>query len=248
MKSVNWTYTLRLLERDPDSIPMERLADYLRAFSDLIGVENKPVFKGIKKASTGLRAFVPPENRGKAQLRLVTAQSNSENEMSRPIKVLQSMMSIDRIPCAELLDESNNIIALFSGVEEAAQQTFKVKQQGSIDGVVTGIKGADDTINVYVRDSLNRDLIFICRNVEVSRQLLQRFRLGSVRLHVHGSWIRTEQGWIPEQNKCYLDSFEDLDEATPLEVFRSLNAIPNNGWINFEDPVAEWEKIRGISA
>ena len=74
---------LRIMRRNPERIPMDRLAEYLRLFADLLGAENHPVFKGIKRASTGLRAAIPLERQNHALLRLVEAKSQPESRPGR---------------------------------------------------------------------------------------------------------------------------------------------------------------------
>ena len=81
---------------------------------------------------------------------------------------------------------------------------------------------------------------------ELARALLSRFRLGSVRVSIHGTWVRTEQGWIPETNKCTVDRFEAPDDTSPLEIFDAIDAIAGSGWKDIQGADAAWRDLRGI--
>lgn len=236
---------LRIMQRDPNRIPMDRLGEYIQQFAELLGTENQPVFKGIKKASTGLKAAIPPERSQHAHLRLVEARTKPESRPARHLRAIEDMLGKDSIKEAQLLDASENVVYLFSGRAEESLETDRLFQQGFVDGVVTGLVGADDTMHLHLRDHFERDLRLVIRDEDLARQLLTRFRNGSVRLNLHGTWIRTELGWIPEANKCTVDRFEVLDDTPPQEVFSALAVIPGNEWVTLDDPIAEWKSLRG---
>lgn len=236
---------LRILQRNPNQIPMDRLGEYIRQFAELLGTENQPVFKGIKNASTGIKAAIPLDRRQHAHMRLVEARTEPESRPARHLRLIEDMLGRDSIKEAQLLDASEKLVYLFSGHTEESPETERLFQQGIVDGVVTGLVGADDTMHLHLRDHFERDLRLVIRDEDLARQLLTRFRNGSVRLNVHGTWIRTELGWIPEANKCTVDHFEVLDDMPPQEVFAALAVIPGNEWVTLDDPIAEWKSLRG---
>ncbi len=236
---------LRILQRNPDRIPMDRLGEYIRQFAELLGTDNQPVFKGIKKASTGLKAAIPDERRQYAHLRLVEARTEPDSRPAKFLRNIEGMLGQDKIKAAQLLDAAENVVYLFTGHAEETIQTERLHQEGTVDGVVTGLVGADDTMHLHLRDHFERDLRLVVRDEIFARELLAWFRNGSVRLYVHGTWLRTEFGWVPEANKCTVDHFESLDDTPLHEVFMALAKIPGNEWITFDDPIAEWRSLRG---
>ena len=238
---------LRILQRNPDRIPMDRLGEYIRQFAELLGTDNQPIFKGIKKASTGLKAAIPEERRQYAHLRLVEARTAPDSRPAKVLRNIEDMLGQDAIKAAQLLDASENVVYLFSGHIEETTLTERLYQQGIVDGVVTGLVGADDTMHLHLRDHFDRDLRLLIRDEILARELLTWFRSGSVRLYVHGTWIRTESGWVPEANKCTVDTFEALDDTSPHEVFKALARIPGNEWVTSNDPMAKWRSLRGIN-
>ena len=116
---------LRILQRNPDRIRMDRLGEYIRQFAELLGTENSPTFKGIKKASTGLKAAIPAEREHYARLRLVEARTNSESRPARVLKSIEDMMGKDSIKEAQLLDSVGNVVYLLRGHVEEPDNLYR---------------------------------------------------------------------------------------------------------------------------
>lgn len=127
---------------NPDRIPMERLGDYVREFARLLGVENKPRFKGIKKASTGLKAFIPPSRTHEVSIRLFQAKSDPTSRAAKSRQVLEEMLGKDAINDAQLLDANENVVLDLHG-ESDDLQLHRLQKKGVVNGVVTGVVGAD---------------------------------------------------------------------------------------------------------
>lgn len=241
-----YTFMLRMLRRDPDSIPMERLGEYIREFAGLLGTENRPVFKGVKKASTGLRAYVPGDRVQHARASIASARLAPSGRPGRHLQKLELMLAEDMVAETEILDRAGAVIYVIHGAVLAPGQTDRLFQEASVDGVVTGLVGADDTMHLHLRDHFDRDLRLVVRDEGLARGLLSRFRTGSVRVRVRGTWVRSENGWAPESNKCAVLGFEVLDEAPLSVVFESFANVDGNGWGEAKDPLALWETIRGL--
>jgi hypothetical protein len=246
MKQPNWTFCLRLLGRNPNKVEMDRLAEYLTQFADLLGRDNKPVFKQIKRASTGIQAYVPPHAQHLAHARLVGAKSGVDSKAVKSLQTITRMIAEDDMPGGELLDANNNVIYLFEPSKPVPTDSATIEQVGEVDGIVVGVTGADDTLHITLRDWASRDVRLVVRNLEVGQGLAQVFRAGMVRCFVHGKWRRTESGWVPESGSCVLDRYEILDVAPAGSVLEQLRAIPGNAWTDLADAQFEWEQLRGI--
>ena len=246
MKKPNWTYTFRIMKRNPDQVPMDRLGQYICEFAELIGKENKPIFKSVTKKSTGLAVKVPEDRISHVSDRFFDAANDPISKPGKVMSKLKDMLLEDGLQQAQLIDSDNNLIYLFESRAEEAEKVEKIHQYGFVDGVVVGLVGADATMHLHLRDSFNRDLRIIVKDEGLARQLLTKFRNGVVRLSIHGVWVRTENGWVPQASKCTVDSFESLDESDLASIFDELRAVPDNGWSKIEDPLKQWEEIRGI--
>lgn len=237
---------LRIMKRDPDRFRMDRLAEYMREFAELLGVENNPVFKGIKKASTGLKVSIPQDRKHYAHARLTEAKTNPASRASRLLHRIEDMLGEDGIQEAQLLDTSDNVVYLFAGKCVETEQVERLHQEGTVDGTVTGLVGADDTMHLHLRDHGGNDFRLLIRDESLAREILKNFRFGTIRAHIRGGWIRTELGWVPEANRCTVVQFEVLDDSPAGAVFDELAQVDGNGWTSMEEPMNAWEQLRGI--
>jgi hypothetical protein len=225
---------------------MDRLGAYIQEFAELLGSENRPVFKGIKRASTGLKAYVPHDREHYAKARLVEAKQKPEGRVAKILRSLEEMLGQDKIHEAQILDSDENVIHVLHGISEVDEPMYRLQQQGTVDGTVTGLVGADDTMHLHVRDLFNRDLKLVIRDEAMARNVLREFRTGLVRFCVDGNWIRQDDGWVPEANRCKLISFESLEDDSPRTVLDKISAAAGNAWVDMKDPTAAWSDLRGL--
>lgn len=241
------TFMLRILRRDPDGVPMERLGEYISEFAALIGAENKPVFRGVKNASTGLKAYTPPERTPHGRARIKLAKTDPASKPAKHLHAIEEMLGADLISEAEILDADNNVIYVLFGHKDENPGAERLYQEAWVDGVVTGLVGADATMHLHLRDHFERDLKLTVRDEALARDILTHFRIGSVRLCVRGTWLRTENGWSPEASKCTVQSFEALEDTPLREILAAAAKVRHNGWREIVDPIGEWANIRGLN-
>lgn len=223
---------------------MDKFAEYVREFSALLGNDPDIRFAGLVKGSAVLRASVSGQAQPNVQVRLLEAKTLPDSQAAEQARKLSKALRQDGLR-AELLDRRNNKILEFDGVVAANEPANEVivQDSGTVDGIVVGIEGADDTVHVRLRDMNELESRVIVRDMSVARELARRFRDQPVRMHVHGTWKRDTTGvWLP--HKLYADSFEDMDNSSPLEVFERLRGIPGNGWSDVDDPLTAWRSLR----
>ena len=247
MAARKFSFMLRLLDRNPDRVPLAHLGEYLQEFAGLLGEENKPVFKGIKNASIGCLAAVPVERVHMSRARITQAKNDEASRPGRYLRAIETLMGKDSIREAQILDQDGCVIHTIFGIKpEPATSNERLYQEATVDGWVTGLVGADDSMHLYVRDNFDRDLRLIVRDDAMAREILKHFRAGTIRIRVRGTWQRNDNGWTPESSKCQVLSFEPLGDTPLGEVLAAAARIPGNGWTELKDPIAEWENIRGI--
>lgn len=240
-----WSFTLRLLGRNPEQVTMDRLAEYMSAMANLLGTDNHPVLHGIKRASTGIQARLPREREHYAAARIGQGKNNPTSPPGRQLAKIQNLIDEDDIQGAQLFNRDQKIIALFTRqpVETIEQPT--IQQTGTVDGIVTGLVGSDDTMHLHLRDWMDRDLKILVRDESIAREMLRHFRGSTLRVTVSGSWKRTEDGWVPENNKVSAQSYEVLEDTPLTEIFARFAAVPGNGWKEMEDPQRLLAELRG---
>lgn len=240
------TYTLRILGRLPDSIPLDRLGRYIQEFADLLGPDNDPRFSKIKNASIGIVAKVPDKRRAHTAARLREAQKRPESRPGRAMHRIALLLGEDHSRGAIVLDADGKEVATFAVIAPATDDTLAIRQTDSVDGIVTGLIGSDDTMNLHLRDDENRDINLVIRDMDLARQILPHFRRGVVRVIVEGLWERSVSGWTPKPSKCVVRSFVILENSTIRESLDHMASVPDNGWDTVADPLALWKELRGI--
>jgi len=223
---------------------MDKFVEYVREFSALLGNDPDVRFAGLVKGSAVLRACVAGQAESGVRVRLLQAKTLPDSPAAGQAQKFGRILLRDGLR-AELLDRKNNKILEFDGVvasNEPAKEVI-VQDSGTIDGIVVGIEGADDTVHVRLRDMDGSEARVIFRDLAQAREMARRFRGAPVRVHVHGTWKRSPDG-VWATNKVYADHFEDLDEESALEVFEKLRSIPGNGWSDIENPLDAWRSLR----
>lgn len=237
-------YSLKLYDRKPDDIPLDRLAEYLREFALILGKDNQPVFSSVSEGSVLLCAKIPGNKQSHVEQRLLDAQrGDTQSGVSKHLFHLEAMMLNDGISKAEFLNPRQQVLVSLHAANEPVYHS--VSQTGEVDGEITGVMGADDTMHITLKEWGGR-IVKLVADVRTGRELGHHLRTGSVRLYAHGQWNRTDAGWKPDPKKCFVDRFEVLDETGVVEIFNELRAIPGNGWTTEPDPLALWRELRGI--
>jgi hypothetical protein len=241
------TFTLRILGTKPSLIPMDRLGEYLSKFADLLGKDNKPVFKAVKNKSVGIVAAVRTSDVVDVRARITQAKNNPDSRPGRALAGINSMLVADRHLKAELIDPDSNVVYLFLNHPRPDPEVYRVQMSGEVDGVVLGISGRDETMHLHIVDHHERDIRLLVRNEALARQILKYFRADPIRLSVEGHWVRGEEGWIPESNRCTAIAFEVLSSDLPSEIFSRFSGEQNHDWLSLEKPLGFLADIRGCN-
>lgn len=238
-------FTLRLLGTTPETLPMDRFAEYVRVFSKLIGSENKPIFCDLIQGSAALSATLDVARYTHAVDRIRQASWDSSFSAHKHIIALETALTSDGFAGAEILDNHNELLHVVEPTE--AKITHRVVQKAKIDGEILGVVGKDETLHVTVREYSGR-IIKLLADVTTGRELARHLRGAPLRLQTHGSWARhAERGWIPDAKKCKITSFSILEDIDAYELLLSLRDIPNNGWKFLGNSDHAWKELRGIN-
>ena len=228
----------------PVTFPMERLAEYMVLFAKLVGVDNQPVFKKVSEGSACLETTVPISRETHTEQNLRRAANDPSYKPHKYIGQIEVLLSEHAYKSAELLNSRKELIFLVTPQE--AKITHSVWQEGEIDGEVTGVRGADDTMHIEIRDNAGLTSNLICKDLALALEIAQKhLRRGTVRLLVDGKWNRTAKGWKADAKQCVVTAYESLDETPLLELMLHIRALPNNGWSTIHNPEQAWKDLRG---
>jgi len=227
-------------EATPYTLPMARLAEYLRKLAVVFGHEDEVHFLRMEEGSASAIAEIDSEIEP-----LVVDRTRKASVGEGPNEAVYSYESVK-----EMLEEDGytgrvtrdgDVIAQFVPyISEEQEVIGPVWQEGTLDGLLVRIEGVDETIHVTLISDRRR------YPGETNREL--GMKLGplfyhTVRIVGRGKWWRNKQGeWGLE--KFVFQSVEPIEDVSLPETVARLRAIPQNDLQKLDDPIAEMLKIR----
>jgi hypothetical protein len=235
-----WTlYRFKIDAYSPETMPMERLALYMAELATLLGEEKAVHFLRLTKGSTVLNAKIDREAAPKVADRVAGVRAgDAPTEPMRAYNTLNKLLRDDNAIGVLRDTGPRGIVIRFPGRELAEEKFASIRQQGSIDGIVTGIRGKDETIHITLQSEGQQ--ISGCETTRtIAKQLAAKY-LEPVRLFGRGSWSRDADG-VWSLVKFKIESFEALQDVPLASALDALRAIPTE-W--GDDAYTELDKMR----
>jgi hypothetical protein len=236
-------YRFKIDAYTPATIPMGRLAQYMNELASLLGERDSVHFRSLTKGSTILNARVNREAAPKVHDRMVAVRSGDAGaDAQRAYSVLNALLRADNA-VGVLRDAAPRgaVVIRFPG-RELTEEKFTVRQQGSIDGFITGIRGRDATIHVTLQSEGRQ--ISGCETTRVIAKQLGAKLFEPVRLFGRGRWVRGADGeWTLEHFR--IESFEPLQDAPLADALAALRDIPAEWGDNAYSDMIEGRKGPG---
>jgi hypothetical protein len=212
----------------PETIPMVRLAEYMRELGEVLGETAAVHFNRLEPGSTTLVSRIEQEAVPKVRARAVAVQrGEAPREALRAYKTINRMLREDNGVgvLKEGDDKQGAVIIRFPGREEAEEKFPYVREHGSVDGVVVWIGGSG--LNQAVRVTLEAEAQQISgfwtdrqTGKELARKLFE-----PVRLFGRGRWSRDGDGqWTLIDFK--IESFQALVDIPLSAALSDLRSIP----------------------
>jgi hypothetical protein len=228
----------------PDTMPMARLAQYMHELSQILGEPAAVHFLRVERGSTALISRIDREATPKVRDRVVSLRRGEG-----PKDVRAAYEQINRLLRADdaigVLSERKTtgtpttaVVVRFPGREEVHEQFPTIRQQGSIDGIVTGIRGRDETIHVTLQAE-GQQISGCFTTKTIAKQLAAKF-LEPVRLFGRGRWARDAEGtWSLVDFK--IESFDGLVDVPLSTALADIRSIATE-WV--DDAYKELDEIR----
>lgn len=233
---MSMNYTFRIADSyTPETLPMERLAEYMIALAKLLGEPHSVHFEGVRDGSAVLVAKVEIPAQPKVRERVYRLRAgDAPQEMVRAFNDLDDLLRKDNAT-GELASDDGGVVVPFPGRDRQQPITFgPFKQDGSLEGQVVRIGGTDETVPVHLRDG---DIIHIGQTTPDTARLIAPHLYGpTLRVHGTGTWFRDGDGaWLLKSFK--ISSFEVLDDADLDKVVSALRRVKGSTWNEVPDPV-----------
>lgn len=236
-------YLFKIEAYSPDTIPMERLGQYMADLGAMLGDAHNVHFVRLQEGSTGLLHAVEAEAVPKIEGRVASvAAGKAEPTPLNAFRSLNKRLKEDNATASYGERGATANLLFFPGITEPEPpQPSVVVQAGSIDGVVIRLGGKDNTVPVQIQDG---ETVYRCTTSRDVARLLGPYIFGEeIRLNGEGKWIRTADGeWSLELFK--IQSFESLSGLGLVEAVAEIRSIDPD-WNGSTDVWDELIDLRG---
>lgn len=236
----------------PQTIPMDRLAEYMAALARMFGHTEYVHFDRLEKGSTCALTRVDAEGIQRVAERLeLVSRGEAANDAVAGFNKLN-----------ELLREDNAVATLHRRPASVGAKVFTIKFAGrdipqpvtygpfteavTVDGELVRIGGRDKTAHASIIDTNGNNW-----SGEISRDLAQEIApylyKGHV-LRVRGTvaWERDESG-VWNKSAFRINGFTPLEDDSLLDVTKKLRSLQNSDWSKIENIDGYISLLRGES-
>lgn len=219
-------FRFRIDAYTPKTLPMARLAEYMAELATLLGQPDNVHFLRVAEGSAALVSWVEHEAIPKVRERTTgVRRDDAPSEAMRSYKRLNTFLREDNTKAVLHEKGSRTAVLKFPGKDQPVEQFGAVRQQGSIDGLVRGVKGTDDTIHITLV-SEDHPISRIHTNPETAKRLAKHWD-EMVRLFGLGKWRRNSEGvWALEEFR--VREFVALDNTPLSEALEKIRAVKSD--------------------
>ncbi|PPD29677.1 MAG: hypothetical protein CTY20_05730 [Hyphomicrobium sp.] len=225
----------------PETLPMERLAEYMLQFAKLLGEPEHVHFIDVNAGSAVLRARVEEVVLSKVERRLSEALRGQGDVVA--LKALQSLDDLlaEDNAVGQLLDDGGAEIIAFPGRNRPKPLEYgPFREDGVLEGMIIKIGGKGASVPIWLQDGETVYKNCTARR-PLARKLAKHYDAGLLRVSGSGSWMRLATGaWL--MRSFEIKDFEVLDDAPLAEVIRRLHGVEGSDW--GDDPLSDLARLR----
>jgi hypothetical protein len=225
----------------PETLPMERLAEYMLRFAKLLGEPERVHFVEVERGSAVLLARTEEVAVPKVEQRLADAVRGQGDPVAlKALQELDDMLANDNA-VGQLIDESGAEIIAFQGRNRPKPLEYgPFREDGVLEGVVIKVGGKGETVPIWLQDGERRTHHCGARR-PLARRLAKHYDGGLLRVSGTGSWVRlATAAWL--MRSFEIKSFEPLDDAPLVDVIKRLQGVEGADW--GDDPVTDLMRLR----
>lgn len=220
----------------PQTLPMQRLAEYVAAFAKLLGEQDNVHFQSIEPGSAVLVATIDAPAQPKVRERVLAVRDGrGPDDAARAFADLDEMLRKDNAT-GTLCSDAEGMVIPFPGRNRPEPLVYgPFRQDGTIDGQLIRVGGRDETVPVHLRDGDIFHTGLVC-TLELARRIAPNLYGSTLRVHGTGTWFRTGAGeW--ELRDFRISDFEVLDETPLPTLVGNLRKVRGSDWNAVPDPV-----------
>jgi hypothetical protein len=225
-----------------ETLPLARLADYLRELALLLGERERVHFSHLEPGSAVLVSNIEPQAEPKVAERLhQVRRGEGPKDAIEAFKTLDAMLAKDNAVAVLISPNHSNVIEFPGRTRQKPARYGPFREVGTLDGTIIRIGGRDDTIPVWLRDG-GLEHHCVARE-DVARRLAPYYLNGVVRVHGSGKWVREENGsWVLQQFDIV--DFIVLDDSSLSDVVKTLRTVEGGKWHESDDAIRDVLNLR----
>jgi hypothetical protein len=241
MTPVEYVFTVDSLR--PATASMQRVAEYFLELSKLLGQPEQVHFHKVTEGSLKCHALADFDATPKIDERIKQI-ALPDSDIARVYDRINQMLArdnavgrLDRIG----IDGKTAKIYSFPGRELPKVSTYKIRQQGSLDGVVVSIGGRDNSSHLHLDAGDGRYWKCVTSR-ELAVSLAHHLYGSSIRVFGSGTWLRDSDRKWSLDGYFSVEHFEVLTEET---LDTALSRIRECGTRWDKQSISEaWKELR----
>lgn len=244
-------YKLKIGAFKPETIPMQRLSEYMSDLAAILGEANSVHLRDLEEGSTVVNVLVETEAIPKVTGRVASIdRGEAPDDLRKAFDALDKRLAADNAT-GELVAVSDDaspegaIVLNFPGCERRKPINYgSIKERSSLDGIPVSITGRDASKHVQLIDGSTLHTRIDMNEALAIRLMDEKCVYRKIiRVHGTGRWHRDEDGeWVLDSFKA--DDFEILEDTPLRETLLQLRAVQGSGWSEVEDPIAYLHDLR----
>lgn len=217
-------FRLKIEAYTPDTMPMERLAQYLAELAQMLGENTSVHFVRLEPGSTSVIHRIEREAIPKVRDRTVSVRRGiGPRDSVRAYRAINKMLREDNGRAVWKEEKTDAEIVVFPGKDDVEERVTGIAQRGSIDGQVVRIGGLQKVVPIVLKYE-NEAQHPGCWATRTLAKALARRLFEPVRLFGTGRWNRSGEGeW--KLDIFRVESFAPLRDVSLSSALNELRAI-----------------------
>lgn len=223
----------------PETMPMDRLVQYLGNLSRVLGHRRHVHFLAVRDGSTTPVLRVDRDVYPQVEERVQRAQKGrGPREAVAALDAIERDLEEDNATSSELSGERGRL--LHFPATAIGREYGPFSQAGTLDGVPVVVGGQNDPVPVHLEDE-GRVHHCLARR-DLAKRISDHLFETTVRVSGVGRWVRSRRGlWVMRSFR--IEDYEELSHKTLGEVHQDLQAI-DSSWKDRSDALGDLVKLR----
>lgn len=233
-------YKLRIHDRNPETMPFDRLMEYASVFANLLGSKKKVHLLTVENQSVAPVFKISPEHEEQAAKNIFSVnKTDCSKTVKNNVIALRKLSSEDRVQVDIMRDD----IVLHQFLPEPEIEEFELAYEFiTVRGQLILIGGKDESLHFTLKDLHTGEKFTGEVNDKLAIILSEYFLKGEIDVSGYGQWECNKDGEYKLTN-FQAESFTALVDGSTHDLVSLLKEV-GSGWQDSKNPVDEAIRIR----